>query len=553
MMKRSSISTRLLGVAAAAACVLLSSVPAHAQPPGPVTTFTAEADNQVKLAWTVSTGAPSSFVIAYSTTGPITTEADFSTATRLYLQPSAFPEGTTQMIVVTGLSAYRNHWWVIKASNTSGVSDIDQADPEPVVFVPNYPNVLTASIVHLPSPDHSDFLGFQATYYADAIFSSPASTESNPSVAYNWCSDPLPAGTNTSDFSARWNARVWIDAGQTTFTITNVQSFGRIFIDGVQRLFANNAPAMTVWTDTGSFRDLRVDYNKSGGTCGSGTGPRITASATPQVKGTEEWVYQAGTAGFFRLSLNVDQGVSRVNRIRIEKTGTGPNSDVEFAQLWTDTNASGLLEIGQDTLVSSATFSGSPGTADFNIPVTTVTAGTPVTFIVACRLSASAGHNNTLGVSLPGISSIGFFNSSGTDADPASFPLDSHLFIVKQTNDALLHQTVDVTSGSIVQGYTNYPFLKTGVWTNTNGLELTGINVKRIGTSADSDLSVVKVYLDDGNGLYDGGDSLVSSGFNIFSGGVSSITFVSAQTLTASTKTFFIVADISAFSKEAIR
>ena len=539
----------LVGMAAAAACALgPGSSPARAQPPGPVTSFIAEADNQVKLSWTVSTGAADSFVIGYSTTGPIVTEADFSTATLISTQPAALSPGTTQILIVTGLTNFKNYWWVIKASNSFGLSGVDLASPEPVVFAPDYPNLLSASVFDLPSPDHSGFLGFQATYYADAIFSTLASTRTDTSIAFNWCSDPLPPGTNTTDFSARWQARVWMDAGQTTFTITNVQSFGRVYIDGVQQLFANNAPATTVWTDTGSFRDLKVEYNKSGGSCGTGSGPRITESSDPQVKGTEEWVYQAATAGFVRLKLSVDYGATRINRISIQKTGTGPNGDVQFAQLWQDANASGLLETASDVLLASATLSGSPGTADFNLPVTTITAGAPLTYIIAYKMDVAAGHNNTVGMSLPSVSYIGFANPSGTIADSADFPLDSSVFTVRQTLDPLYHQTVDVTSGTIVQGYSSYPFLKTSVWTDNNGLELTGINVQRTGTGSDSDFTAVKIYLDNGDGVFGAGDSPISSGFNIFSGSVSSISFVTSQLIDASTKTFFVVADVSPFA-----
>lgn len=84
--------------------------------------------SSVTLVWTApradyenSTGTVTQYLIRYSTTGPIATEAAFSTATAVSNSLSPLPPGARESFLVTGLAAATTHYFAIESVNSYGV------------------------------------------------------------------------------------------------------------------------------------------------------------------------------------------------------------------------------------------------------------------------------------------------------------------------------------------------------------------------------------------------------------------------------------------------
>src|SRR5207302_5306674 len=74
----------------------------------------------------------------------------------------------------------------------------------------------------------------------------------------------------------------------------------------------------------------------------------------------------------------------------------------------------------------------------------------------------------------------------------------------------------------------------------------TQLRVDRIGSGVDGDVTAVKLYLDNGDGLFNPAtDSLISSGVDGFVSGSVQMA-ISTQTITTSTQTYWLVYDVSA-------
>lgn len=118
-------------------CVLWSSlfIPLQSQAaPVAVTNFTAEQDAQIRLSWTVPSPQPNQYDIRWSTTGPVSNDADFSTATPLGAVVSGFTvaptgqpaavgaPGALEVLISTGLKPSTTFYWAIKSSDDGGTS-----------------------------------------------------------------------------------------------------------------------------------------------------------------------------------------------------------------------------------------------------------------------------------------------------------------------------------------------------------------------------------------------------------------------------------------------
>jgi len=98
---------------------------------------------------------------------------------------------------------------------------------------------------------------------------------------------------------------------------------------------------------------------------------------------------------------------------------------------------------------------------------------------------------------------------------------------------------------SMSPGDLNQGMLKFNLVSNkTNGISWTGITVTLTGTAADTDISSVTIWRDDGDGIWNGGSPDTQIGSGTFSGGTAAIT-VTTQSITKTQSSFYVVYNIS--------
>ncbi|MBI4052353.1 MAG: VCBS repeat-containing protein [Elusimicrobia bacterium] len=109
-------------------------------------------DAQVQLTWTVPSPQPDRYDIHWSTTGPISSDADFSTATALGVNVAGWAvnttpnpttsgsPGTSQTLMVHGLKPRTTFYWAIKSSSDGGLnwSLLDTSSPRPAAQTGSY-------------------------------------------------------------------------------------------------------------------------------------------------------------------------------------------------------------------------------------------------------------------------------------------------------------------------------------------------------------------------------------------------------------------------------
>ncbi|MFN0117654.1 MAG: FG-GAP-like repeat-containing protein, partial [Elusimicrobiota bacterium] len=103
--------------------------------PNAVSDLVASTGTQIRLTWTAPYPVASTYIVRYSTTGAIVSDADFSTATTVAV--SAAMSGA-QQVSISGLVPGTTYWFAIKSSNSAGTSAIDTSSPEPFAVAGNF-------------------------------------------------------------------------------------------------------------------------------------------------------------------------------------------------------------------------------------------------------------------------------------------------------------------------------------------------------------------------------------------------------------------------------
>ncbi len=100
-----------------------------------------------------------------------------------------------------------------------------------------------------------------------------------------------------------------------------------------------------------------------------------------------------------KLTFSTTESVLiNLTSITIRRTGASSDSDVEGTSLYKDTNANGVLDLGTDELLDTASFG--LGKAEFSAPLT-VTPEAPLVLLVSADISSNATSGGTLGVDIP--------------------------------------------------------------------------------------------------------------------------------------------------------
>ena len=119
--------------------------------------------------------------------------------------------------------------------------------------------------------------------------------------------------------------------------------------------------------------------------------------------------------------------------------------------------------------------------------------------------------------------------------------------VVNDVADVLYASGTDITPSFMFRNQTLVPLLKLQLWTTRDFATVNQVSVAHAGTGAESGVADLKMYADDGDGVFDAAvDSLLQTVAN-FAVGKATFTLAAqgkAQTVSASTKTFFFSWDV---------
>lgn len=257
---------------------------------------------------------------------------------------------------------------------------------------------------------------------------------------------------------------------------------------------------------------------------------------------------QGDRATILRATMTVDAGAAQLNRITVRRTGTGQDSDVSSVEIWRDVTADGNGLLPQlDQRIGTAAFSGGLAT----VVVTTQSLSSLATnyFFVAYVLNPAASPGVSLGGRLL-TGDVGVGNSGTTIV--GAFPVDSSTRTVQATVNhmVVVNSIQDISPGSLLQGQQHAAMLRLDVVSDKNDFSWLGLTVERLGTAPDSAVSAVNIFRDfDGNSLFDVAvDSRVTGGSDAFSASTAVLTLQQVQTLTSSTRTYFVTMSVAALA-----
>lgn len=267
-----------------------------------------------------------------------------------------------------------------------------------------------------------------------------------------------------------------------------------------------------------------------------------TISVTPEDRVPAAFV-QGGVFEVLKATLTVDAGFAAINRIQVDRLGIGVDADVSAVEIWRDALVDGspFNEV-TDVFLGSGTFTSAQATID--IATMTLDAGTTGVLFVIYRVNPGANPGNSLGASMTNNNYFRAVDPLTTIEGPFAIQT-STADITATINQMLIPTVLAVNPGTLQQGAVNVPMLRIDGLSDLNNFNWLSLTIDRLGSGADGDVANLAVFLDDGDQTFNGADVLITAGDDIFAGGSSAMALTSAQTMTASTKTYFVTMSIA--------
>lgn len=350
--------------------------------------------------------------------------------------------------------------------------------------------------------------------------------------------DFFVGGVSTLAFTAPQSSRTVTIVPVPLFVVVNVAGSAPIGDTFAVRVASPSQVRVSNPGDTVAFAVTPMLSN----TVTVQTNNTITVAMTSQGPST---YYQGFEYSVIAATMTVDLGLAQIDRILVNRSGNGVDGDVAWVRVYRDLSVDGgPLNPAVDLLIGSATFAG--GLATVNIATATINSGTPGVFFLAYAVDSLANPGNTLGMGLSNVSYVRAVSPLTTVT--GAFPFSSSTGTIAASINTLLLSVLDQTPGGLLQGATNISLLRVTAHAGTNSIPWSGLSVARLGTGLDADVQSLRIYRDenaDGQ-LQADTDTLVTSGLDVFAGGVSNLAFNTAQIVTTSTRTYFVAVNVNA-------
>ncbi|MBI4425538.1 MAG: hypothetical protein HY554_17535, partial [Elusimicrobia bacterium] len=251
-------------------------------------------------------------------------------------------------------------------------------------------------------------------------------------------------------------------------------------------------------------------------------------------------VYQGDAYTFARLDLRTNVGFTKIDQLLLTRSGLSFDTDVSEVALYRDQDANRVFSQNLDLLISSGSFSG--GVASLSFATQTVQNST-ASYFVRLKVHPGAVADNTIGFKLANPAAIRTAVSY-TTIDPGPYPLQTATPPIRATVNTLSVSVLDVAPGSVLQGGTNVPMVRLGLWTDRNLVRVTGLRVDRGGTGDDSDIQTVKIF--NGPPAFSvAASTLVSGGSDPFSSGIANVFLFSPLIVTPATTYAYVTVDLA--------
>lgn len=293
-----------------------------------------------------------------------------------------------------------------------------------------------------------------------------------------------------------------------------------------------NAAALTVsGTDSTASTNLPASSGNSTVTDAADT---VTVSPTALAPGS---VAQGAAYAVERFSLVTNQETATWTGLQVSTTGTLDPILVSSVTVYLD-DGDNTFNAG-DTLISPAVTTFTDGAADVALSAAQTINTTPKVYFVVYGLVSTATVGGTVGATF---ASPGKFTLSGVDAVSASnFPTASGDSTLTDRGDDVVVTPTDLGGGEVGQGET-HACLKLSLFTPLDASTWTAVTVSTIGNLSPASIDSARIYLDDGDGVFDAGlDTLISPGVTTFTGGSAAITLSAAQIIDGTAKDYFVV------------
>lgn len=242
-------------------------------------------------------------------------------------------------------------------------------------------------------------------------------------------------------------------------------------------------------------------------------------------------------------TLTTDTGLAQINQVKLSRLGAGADTDLTAVEIWQQA----ATQFGQpfspsapNNLLGSATLSG--GAATVAISTANITAGTTTVLFIAYDVSSAAGVGDQLGVKL----NAGAFQAVSPETTIAgNFPFQTSTAPIAQVVSTMTILGTDESPGTLLQGATNQAMLRVQVWAGPNAVTWSSFVLTRQGNGGSGDISALQVFVStDGNSSYDSSDNPVTGQVPL-TGTQTTASFLSPQTISASTATYFVLVDVA--------
>lgn len=280
-----------------------------------------------------------------------------------------------------------------------------------------------------------------------------------------------------------------------------------------------------------------------------GTAWTMTNNDTLTVAGVNRAPLSSQSAGAQNvplLSLNLGLAANQfhIGTMAVQKLGTIDDTEVTSVKLWWDVDNNGIVTTA-DTLLDTRSFSG--GAATFTLSHPFYVAPGQTNLLITGSLSGSISGSRTFGVRAAA-NGIAHHASGGNDVNPTFANIDSNLINVggsTSSGDALSAVSfTNRTPYSAPAGTDNLPALSVNLSLASGEWDLASIAVSEIGTSLDTDVSALRLYLDTGNdGAVNNGDPLLASA--TLSSAAATFVLSPPYRITPGTVSLLVAADIA--------
>ncbi|PJA17035.1 MAG: hypothetical protein COX66_05895 [Elusimicrobia bacterium CG_4_10_14_0_2_um_filter_63_34] len=253
--------------------------------------------------------------------------------------------------------------------------------------------------------------------------------------------------------------------------------------------------------------------------------------------------------GMMELVLRTDISNARWLSLQVNQAGSAQQADVQAVKIYYDFNDFGVwnsANVGNYQLVTSSTqtFDGS-GNVTLSFSTPPVLSPTPARYFLVVDVSTSAVPDRAITVRA---STGPFFGIEAPNFIDPDAVFASQALTLKPPPVTMFVQGISSAPTQATQGQSNVVMLTLRAWTSAFDADFSGLTVTRTGTSADSEVSSVKLYRDaDADGIL---NVLVDTRLSTktFSGGTAALSFPAVQ-ITASTQTFFVTYDLSSVAQ----